>query len=116
MRSPAPKPRFHCPLKRAVRRGARKSFAGSVLDRGFPGFAGADADDVRDRVDEDLAVADGAGAGRFNDRRDGLLDVLLLDAELEVDLGDEPDVHLPAAIPLGVTQLAAEALAFDGGQ
>src|SRR5207247_570 len=58
--------------------GRRRRGAGPAqeraLDRRFVGLAGADAHHVLDRGDEDLAVADLAGARRLDDRVDRALE------------------------------------------
>src|SRR5205814_6573482 len=74
------------------------------------GLAGADADGLLDRQDENLAVADLAGAGGLADRVEGALDEGVLDHHLDLDLGQEAHGVLGAAIDLGLALLAAEAL------
>lgn len=49
----------------------------SVLHRGGAVFAGSDADDFLDRLDPNLAVADGSGAGGVADDLDNAIDVLV---------------------------------------
>src|SRR5947209_11694909 len=66
----------------------------------FVDLAGANADDALDRVDEDLAVTHFARAGGFDDGGDGLVGLLRFHADLEQHLGDEPHVHLRAAVAL----------------
>src|SRR4029078_1451826 len=61
----------------------------SGSDRVFARLSGADADDLVDRADEDLAVADEAGLGGLDDGVDDLPDVVLRHDDLELDLGDE---------------------------
>src|SRR5262245_19056680 len=87
----------------------------SSLQRVFVSIAGADSDDGFDRVDEDLPVAHYARARRFDDRVDGLVFFLGFHADAEQNLGDEPDVHLHAAVPLGVPGLPAVASHFARG-
>ena len=71
-------------------RGIKKISVGAIVSRAFSatrdvsrsqspvsqrllvGFAGADADDLLDGVDEDFSVADFAGAGGLDDGVDGL--------------------------------------------
>src|SRR5713101_443262 len=78
------------------------------LDCGFVGLAGADAHHVLDRGDEDLAVADLAGARRLDDGVDRAFDLRVRHYHLDLDLGQEIDHVLCAAIELGVALLAAE--------
>src|SRR5215213_5561168 len=74
--------------------------------------------------DEDLAVADLAGLGSCCDGVDGLVDLVRGDRDLDLDLGQEADRILGAAIDFRVTLLAAIAFDFrhretmnaDGGQ
>src|SRR5262245_46218795 len=83
-------------------------------------FAGADADRVLERQDEDLAVADAAGLpgpGRMDDRLDGRLDKRVVDGDLELQLRQQADLDLLPAIDLGVPLLpAAPADVRDGHQ
>src|SRR5436190_20486445 len=60
--------------------------------------------------DEDLAVADLAGARRFDDGVDRALDLVVRDHDLDLHLRQEIDHVLGAAIELGVALLAAEPL------
>src|SRR5215211_366932 len=80
------------------------------------GLAGTDADRLLDRGDEDLAVADLAGAGGLADRLDRALDQGIVDHHLDLHLGQEAHGVLSAAIDLGLAFLAAEALHFADGQ
>src|SRR5262245_60743132 len=82
-------------------------------------FAGADADAVLERQDEDLAVADlalVAGASGLDDRLDRRLDELVVDGDLQLHLAQQVDGVLVAAVDLGVALLAAEALDVADGQ
>ena len=65
--------------------------------------------------DEDLAVADAAGARRLLDGLDGPLDQAVLDHQLDLHLGQEVDDVLGAAVELGVALLPAEALGLEHG-
>ena len=65
---------------------------------------------VVDRHGPDLAVADGAGAGRLDDALDETGRVGVVDQDLDLDLRHELDRVLGAAVHLGVAALAAEAL------
>src|SRR4030095_14825226 len=73
-------------------------------------FAGADAHSLLDRRDEDLAVADLAGAGGLADGVHGAFDLAVLDHQLDLDLGQEAHGVLGAAIDLGLALLPAEPL------
>ena len=79
-------------------------------------FAGADADHLLQRADEDLAVADLAGACRLLDGLHGAVDHVVGHGGLELDLGQEVDHVLGAAVELGMALLAAEALDLGDGQ
>src|SRR3954462_3525029 len=74
---------------------SRNSLANDIdspgLDGGFPGLAGADADDLLDRGDEDLAVADLARAGGADDRLDRALDHVVGKDDLDAHLPQEVD-------------------------
>src|SRR6056297_368747 len=77
------------------------------------GLAGADADGVLDRADEYLAVADLVGAGCVHDRLDRAFDLIVVDDDVDLDLGQEVhDVFRPA-IEFGMPFLAAESLDLD---
>src|SRR5690606_25826485 len=80
------------------------------LQRLVAGFAGADAHALFEVVDEDLAVADLAGARRGFERLDRALDQIVGDGHLDLHLRQEVDHVLGAAVQLGVALLAAEAL------
>src|SRR5258708_1315859 len=64
--------------------------------------AGADADGLAHRQDEDLAVADRAGLGGLADDRDHLVHQAIGHHDLDLDLGQEVDRVLRAAVELGV--------------
>src|SRR6185312_10931618 len=87
-----------------------------TLDGRLPALARADADDLLDRRDEDLAVADLAGARRLDDRLDRALGERVLQDHLDLDLRQEIDDVLGAAVELGVALLAAEALDLGHGE
>src|SRR5260221_4330702 len=80
------------------------------LDGVAAALAGADADRLVDRADEDLAVADAAGMRGVLDRLDGALDQRVLHDDLDLHLGQEIDDVFGAAIELGVALLPAEPL------
>src|SRR2546423_15530879 len=79
-------------------------------DRITSPFPRADADDVFDRQDEDLSVADPTGLGGALDRFDDLRDQLVADDDVELHLGQEVDDVLGAAVELGVALLPPESL------
>ena len=81
-----------------------------TLDRVFAALAGADADHLVDRRDEDLAVADAAGLGGVRDGLDHLVHHVVLDDDLDLHLGDEVDDVGGAAVDLLLAAGAAEAL------
>ena len=54
-------------------------------------FAGADAHDLIELPDENLAVADLAGVGALRDRLDDAFKLILGDRDLDLDLGQEVD-------------------------
>src|SRR5574343_1675209 len=88
------------------------------------GFAGPDTNDLFEIEDEDLAVADLAGAGGLFDGLDDLIDMLGLDGGFDFHFGQEVDHILGAPIQFGMPFLPAETLHFrdgdalhaDGGQ
>src|SRR4029079_2060600 len=92
------------------RRGVRRA-----SDRVRPAVAGADSDGLLDVGDENLAVADAAGARGILDRLDGIVGERILDHHLDVHLGQEVDDIFGAAIELGVAFLAPEALDLADG-
>src|SRR5688572_4490293 len=85
------------------------------LERRHIGFAGADADDLLEVEDEDLAVADLAGIGGLLDGLDRLLEQFGLDRGLDFHLRQEIDHVFRAPVELGVALLAAEALDLGHG-
>src|SRR3954468_19788837 len=70
-------------------------------------LARPDADDAFDRLDEDLPVADGAGARALDDRIDRRLHERLGADHLDLDLVLELQHHRAAAIVLETILLAA---------
>ena len=66
-------------------------------------------------ADEDLAVADLAGARAVLDGLDHAFDQIVGDRYFELDLGQEIDHVFGAAVQLGVALLAAEALDLGDG-
>src|SRR3546814_9931809 len=85
-------------------------FRSRCLDGGRAALAGADADGLLDRADEDLAVADAPGMGGLLDGLHRALDQVVPQDDLDLHLGQEIDDVLGAAVELGVAFLAAEAL------
>src|SRR5713226_4767994 len=81
------------------------------LQRVDAGFASADANRLLDGCDEDLAVADLAGARCLADHLDGVFDHGVVDHDLDLDLGQEAHRVLRTTIDLGLALLPAEA--FD---
>src|SRR3954469_24111055 len=81
---------------------ANSFFIGVSSERRRIGLAGADADDFFERHDEDLAVADLAGIGGLLDRLDHLLEHFVLDRGLDLDLRQEINHVLRAAVALGI--------------
>ena len=73
-------------------------------------FAGADADDLLDWLDPDLAVADGSGARGVADDVDNTVDVLVGADKGELHLGDHVDEQLVAAHVLLPAMLRTAAL------
>src|SRR6266568_1808973 len=73
-------------------------------------FAGADADDLVDRRDEDLAVADAAGLRGLGDGAQHLVHHFVLDDDLDLHLGDEIYDVGRAAVDLLLAAGPAEAL------
>lgn len=68
-----------------------------MLHRGGAVFAGADADNFLDRLDPDLAIADGSGASGVADDVDNAIDVLIGADKGELHLRDRVDKQLVAA-------------------
>src|SRR6185436_16241833 len=81
-----------------------------ALQRVLAGFAGADAHHLLERRDEDLAVADLAGAGRCLDGFDHALDDRVVDRRLDLHLGQKVHHVLGAPVQLRVALLPTEAL------
>ena len=89
---------------------SRRPSAAHRRDGGLVGLAGADADRALERDDEDLAVADLAGAAAGAERVDRRLDEVVGDRDLEPDLVGEADLDRGAAVGLDAVELAAVAL------
>src|SRR5258708_4725748 len=86
------------------------------LERRLAALACPDADHLVDRADEDLAVADAAGAGGALDRLERLGHQVVGEHHLDLHLGQEVDDILGAPVQLGVTLLAAESLHLGDGE
>src|SRR5690606_12257989 len=84
-------------------------------ERFLAGFAGADANHLFERGDEDLSVADLAGARSAFDGFDDPIDQRVVNGGLDLHLGQEVNDVLGAAVQLGVALLTAEALHFGHG-
>src|SRR5882724_7494897 len=84
-----------------------------ISDRVGAGLAGADADYFLDIHDEYLAVTDASRARSLLDGVDGGVEAAVLDDDLDLHLGQEVDDILGAAIELGMSLLAAEALGLS---
>src|SRR3989338_3357252 len=78
-------------------------------DRALVALARADPDGRVHRMHEDLAVADVARLGRARDHLGDLVDEVIRDDDLDLDLREEVDRVLAAAVELGVSLLSAEA-------
>src|SRR5262249_15561166 len=103
------------PIERRPMRGVWLPSADAIapLQRVTVGLAGADAHCALDAGDKDLAVADLAGLGRVGDHLDHLVDLVVVDSDVDPDLGQEVHGVFGAAINLLVALLAA--VAFDLG-
>src|SRR5207244_2357334 len=86
-----------------------RSHALLFLNGSRSSLAGANADHILDRGDEDLAVPDPSGAGTLDDGLDGFRDPLVRDQHGDLHLGEEVDDVLRPAVELRVTPLAGEA-------
>ena len=82
------------------------------LEGFFADFLSANAYGLIDGGDEDLAVADLAGAGGFDDCGLDAGDEIIGEDDLDLDLGQEIDRVFAAAINLGMALLASKALDF----
>ncbi len=85
---------------------------GVGLNRDFARLAGANAHDLLDAGDKNLAVANFAGTRRLDDGLDGPLDLVFLDDGFDLDLGQEIHHIFGAAIQLGMPLLTAKTLDF----
>src|SRR5688500_6506647 len=85
------------------------------LERIGVDLAGADADDLFDRADEDLSVADLAGGGGLLHGFERRLEHVVGDGAFDLQLRQEVDDVFRAAIQLGVPLLATEALDLGHG-
>ena len=80
------------------------------LKRFFAHFLGADADGFVHRGDEDLAIADLAGARGLDDGGLDARDEVIGEDDLDLDLWQEIDGVLAAAVDFGMAFLAAKTL------
>src|SRR6267142_4551601 len=86
--------------------GHRVNHRGS--ERALVPLAGAYPDRRIHWLDEDLAVTDIAGLGRSREDPSDLVDEVVRHHDLDLDLGEEVDRVLTAAVELGVALLATE--------
>src|SRR5579864_5120298 len=86
---------------------------GAALDRRGTRFSGADAHHLGDLRDEDLAVADAAGAGGRLDRLEAGLQLAVGHHHFDLQLRQEIDDVLGPAVELGMALLASVALGFQ---
>src|ERR1044072_5589222 len=85
-------------------------------NRRFVFLAGANADHTLHFRDENLAVADLAGARRADDRADHLVALAIAHHHFDLHFRQKVDDILCTTIELGVAFLPAEALDFGNGQ
>src|SRR5688572_15887416 len=78
-------------------------------------IARSDAHRLLDVHDEDLSVADPAGAGGFGDSLDDIVDQAVLHDDLDLHLGEKVDDIFGTPIELRMPLLAAEALHLGDG-
>lgn len=78
-------------------------------------FAGADAEDFVDLVDEDFAVADFACFGGVEEGLEDGGEEVVGDDDFEFGFWDEVDGVFAASIDFGVAALASEAFYFGDG-
>src|SRR5512132_1894206 len=97
-------------------RAVRSSEATTGSEGVGPGLPGPDPPDILDGHDPYLAVADLAGASRFDELLDHPVDIAVVDEDLDPNLGHEVDRVLGAPVHLGVSALAAEPLDVGDGQ
>ena len=79
------------------------------------GLAGSDSDAFVERYHEDLAIADGIGAGGGGDSLDGRLDKIIVDCHLEAHFLEQVHLHDRAAVMLFVALLLAAAQGVGDG-
>src|SRR5262249_7395410 len=93
--------------------GVAQSYECAYLDCLRSAFAGADADAVLQRQNEDFAVADAAlrsGASCLHDGVDGRLDEVFVDGDLQLHFAQQIHCQLVAAIHFGMALLPTETL------
>jgi FkbM family methyltransferase len=98
-----------------LRATARRPAPCAISDGGFVLLAGANSNNLLDRGDEDLAVADFPGAGRFGYRLDTRLRLLFGNNDLDLYFGKKIHHVFGAAIELRVALLPAKAFDFGRG-
>src|SRR5215469_4115153 len=76
-----------------------------ALNRVLATFAGADADDILDRGDENLAVTDASGASGVDDRLHGAFQYGILANHLDLYLREEIDHVLSTTVEFGMALL-----------
>src|SRR3569623_973178 len=101
--------------RKSISAAAQRHARTTPLYRLWPLFARAEAHHAHDVGDEDLAVADLAGARGLRDGLDGALDLIVLHHRLDAHLGQKIHHIFGAAIELGVALLPAEALDLGDG-
>src|SRR3954454_2625686 len=94
----------------------RSTAGGKGLQSRFAAFAGANADDLFDRQDEDFAVAELAGLRRLHDGVNRLVYHLQRQRHFDLHLRQKIDLVLAAAIGFGVALLAPKAADFGDRQ
>src|SRR3569623_2525456 len=101
--------------RKSISAAAQRHARTTPLYRLWPLFARADAHLALDGGEEDLAVADLAGARGLRDGLDGALDLIVLHHRLAAHLGQKVHHIFGAAIELGVALLPAKALDLGDG-
>src|ERR1700728_2058286 len=88
-------------------RAAEDGVANGRLNGRRAGFPGADAHDLIEIGDEDLAVADATGLRRDDDELHHLIDLVSRAGDLDLELGQEMPRIFGAAEHLGAAALTA---------
>src|SRR5471030_2744204 len=79
------------------------------------GFAGTDANSLFQIDYKNLAVTNLAGVGRFSDRLDNSIEILIVNGNVDLHLWEEVDYVFRTAIQLGVALLTTKAFDFSDG-